>query len=364
MKSRKTLALLLIMTMLSVSTLFACSSDRGAAQNHAASDYVAAEEISDTIPDLTEQEGTPEPRITREDFQGFKLTILHTNDLHGRLENVAQYYTIIEQVRQDEPNVLLLDGGDLYRRGPYEHLNGAVEVEIMNAMGYEAVAFGNNEFPFNDEELYDLSEHTILKNAEFPVLLGNVTLDGEYIEGTEPYIILEYDINGEPVKIAVIGVTSMKPLDRDFDITKRVVFSEPDKALDALTEKTKPLSDIQIALSHAGLDTDLLMRGVSAIVGADTHTKLESPMVITDGDRLIPVVQAGGELDNYLGRLELYFEQADGEWVLVDFDGYLYSLEGVEANPEILAILEKYADEYHDPADIEYSIMNTYEDAA
>jgi 5'-nucleotidase len=276
-----------------------------------------------------------------EELPQFKLTILHTNDLHGRLENMPEYYTIIQRVRAEEANILLLDGGDLYRRGPFEHLNGAVETEILNAMGYDAMVFGNNDFPLNDEELFDVSEHTILQLAEFAVLCGNVTVDGEYIAGIEPYIIMDF----ERISIAIIGVTSMKPHDRNFDIAQRAIFSDPVQILSELVEETRHFSDIQIALSHAGIDVDMRMSGVSAIISADTHVKTTVPRLILNDGEVIPVVQAGGEQNHSLGRLDLFFELRDDEWVLASFDGFLYSLEDVIPSAEIAAILEKYADD-------------------
>jgi 5'-nucleotidase len=325
----------------------ACSADKPPIEEEA---VIAGEELSEAE-EIDQPENTEEPDVgddaldvPQEVFPQFKLTILHTNDLHGRLENMPKYYTIIQQVRAEEANVLLLDGGDLYRRGPYEHLNGAVETEILNAMGYNAMAFGNNDFPLSDEELYDVSEHTILQLAEFAVLCGNVTIDGEYIEGIEPFIIVDF----EGINIVIIGITSMKPHDREFDISKRALFSDPVQTLSELAEETKALSDIQIVLSHAGINADMQMKGVSAIISADDHIKTTFPRLIIDGGRAIPVVQAGGEQDHSLGRLDLFFELRDGEWVLFDFNGFLYPLDDVIASAEILAILEKYDEPEND----------------
>jgi 5'-nucleotidase len=112
-----------------------------------------------------------------------------------------------------------------------------------------------------------------------------------------------------------------------------------------LTREAEEFSDIQIVLSHAGINMDMLMSGVSAIISADDHIKTLFPRVIIDGSRAIPVVQAGGEQNHSLGRLDLFFELRDGEWVLASFDGFLYSLDDVIPCIEITAILEKYADE-------------------
>jgi 2',3'-cyclic-nucleotide 2'-phosphodiesterase (5'-nucleotidase family) len=268
----------------------------------------------------------------------FRLTILHTNDLHGRLENVPRYSTIVKQIRDEGGNVLLLDGGDLYRRGPYERFNGAVETEIFNTMKYDAIVFGNGDFPANDKELYNVSEHTILKMAKFPVLCGNVTINGNYIEGFEPYIIK----NIQGVDVAIIGVTSLKPRRWNFDLTKRALFDAPVQSLDKLVVETKEKSDIQIALSHAGFPTDQNIKTVSAIISADTHIKITPPYVSLGKDYLIPIVQAGGEEDNYLGRLDLVYKKEKGQWILKEFNSILFSLENVAEDIEIRNILDKY----------------------
>jgi len=268
----------------------------------------------------------------------FRLTILHTNDMHGWLQNVPKYATIVKQVRSEGGNVLLLDAGDLYRRGRYERFNGAVETEIFNAMGYDAITFGNNDFPLSDRELIDVSSHTILHMAEFPVVCANVTIDGNYIDGFQPYIIKE--MNG--VNVAIIGVTTTSPRDRRADISRRVLFEDPLQVLNRMVLETREKSDIQIALSHAGFDTDLTMRNVSAIIGGHSHTKLIVPHVIRDRQNRIPVVQTGGENDHSIGRLDLVFIKKRGQWVLNEFSGYLFLLHDVEPDMEIQAILDRY----------------------
>jgi len=268
----------------------------------------------------------------------FKLTILHTNDMHGWLQNVPMYATVIKQVRSEGGNVLLLDAGDLYRRGKYERFNGAVETEIFNAMGYDAITLGNNDFLLSGKELTDVSKHPIFETANFSVVCANITVDGNYIKGIEPYIIKEI----EGVKIVIIGVTTTSPRTRGMNISKHVLFEEPVPVLNKLILETKDKSDIQIALSHAGFETDLTMRNVSAVVGGHSHTKLIVPHVIRDGQKRIPVVQTGGESDHSLGRLDLVFIKNRGQWVLNEFSGYLFWLNDIEPDIEIQAILDKY----------------------
>ena len=269
----------------------------------------------------------------------FTLTILHTNDWHGVLKDVPKYATLIKAVRAETPNVLLLDGGDIYRRGPYEEFMGALETDIMNAMSYDALTFGNNDYPPDDDELADLSHHPILQNANFPVLAANVTIDGVVLDGFAPYTI----INVAGKRVAVIGVTSLKPRLRGYDVARRATFVDPIRTVNIITAETKPLSDIQIVLSHAGDEADVQLRGVSAVIGADFHTVRRQPFIIKDGKHEIPLVEAGGENDHYLGRLDLTFKKVKGEWVLQSFEGRLLSVAEVLPDAEIQAIIDSYA---------------------
>ncbi|MCL2546319.1 MAG: metallophosphatase [Oscillospiraceae bacterium] len=268
----------------------------------------------------------------------FHLTILHTNDWHGVLFDVPQYATLINEIRAETENVLLLDGGDIYRRGPFEAWNGVAEISVMNAMGYDALVFGNNEFPRVDDELRYISQHTILQHAEFPVLLGNVMLDGAFVEGFLPYIIL--DVQG--VDVAIIGVTSPKPWDRGFEFTSRYTFLDPAQTVLQIVEETNDRADIHIVLSHAGIELDRTMRSVSAIIGGDNHLALHEPEIVRDGERRIPIVQAGGEQNHYLGQLDLTFARVYGVWTLQDFDGRLLSVEGVTPDAEIQQMIDDY----------------------
>src|SRR5690606_8445287 len=107
------------------------------------------------------------------------LTILHTNDVHSRIDpfpmdgsrnqglgGAARRATLIKRIRNEERNVLLLDAGDTVQGTPYFNLFGAkVEMELMSKMGYMASTFGNHEF---DNGLEGLARMT--RYAHFPFL--------------------------------------------------------------------------------------------------------------------------------------------------------------------------------------------------
>ncbi|MBL0882765.1 MAG: metallophosphoesterase, partial [Chitinophagaceae bacterium] len=130
-----------------------------------------------------------------------KLTILHTNDVHTRLEpfpmdgsrnqglgGVAARSVLISKIRQEEEQVLLLDAGDIFQGTPYFNIyKGEPEIKAMSAMGYDAATMGNHDFDLGMENFA-----TQLKYASFPILISNYDFSGTELEGkTKPWQIFK-----------------------------------------------------------------------------------------------------------------------------------------------------------------------------
>ncbi|NYE08524.1 5'-nucleotidase [Bacillus niacini] len=291
----------------------------------------------------------------------FELTILQTNDFHGHVDDIvtlddgtvhhnsiAKYNTIIEDVRNVEENVLLVDGGDVFLRGEFQAGQGELETSLLKAMDYDAMVLGNNDFrvyPAGEGTPYSLYEQlkNYHRNVNFPILTGNVINKetGKYIQNVKPW--KGFTFNG--VQVGLIGLTSMKPEIRGWNDVADLDFIEPVEALNALLPEVSEKSDINIVLSHAGNPEDhnlAQVPGVSAVLGADTHKVIETPEYEFNGEVMVPITQAGGEQENYLGRLDLTFEVVDGQMKLVESDGFLYDVTNVSADPEIQAIIDQY----------------------
>ena len=294
----------------------------------------------------------------------FRLTILQTNDLHGHLQevvetadgrrhenNVAKYATIIDQVRAEEENVLVVDGGDLFLRGEFEQFQGALETEILKEIGYAATVIGNNDFRvFPAGEGTAESSYEQLKDYQrtlnFPILCGNVVYEetGKLL----PFAKGSITENFQGVKVAVVGVTSMKPEARGWADVDGLDFIDPVEALEGgLLADASEKAHVNVILSHAGNPDDhriAKVGGVDVVLGADTHKIIRTPETEVNADgNVVPITQGGGEQEHYLTRLDLEFVVTGGEYVLDSFDGYLYEdLSGVEEDPRVVAIIEKY----------------------
>ncbi len=281
--------------------------------------------------------------------KSFSLSIIYNSDTHGLVDRLPYFKSLIDEARMEEGNFLVLYGGDIFLRGEFEDQRGIPEMTMMNAIAYDAWVIGNNDFRIpphggtraeGNEQLQNL-----IALAEFPTLCANVTMrDGSgLIENVDPYIIKEFD----GVKVAIIGVTSLKPQMRLWEESCDKVFESGEITVAKTIEAIKDEADIFIVLSHCGLFVDMSIAkvgGVSAVIGADDHLVIRKPICYPGpfGAKSAPVVQAGGEQDQYLGRLDLSFEITDGAWTLSDFDGFLYELDGVEPDRDLEDLIEKF----------------------
>lgn len=275
----------------------------------------------------------------------YTLSIVHTNDIHGHVDELPKYSTLIKQIRTEAKNLLVLDGGDIFLRGEFSNLNGVPEMKMLNAIGYDAWVIGNNDFrvpkagklPENDRALNALIQ---LANAD--TLCANVIYEGnrELLNGVKPYVIKE--VNG--IKVAIIGLTSMKPQKRNYEPDKK--FLDAVDTLKKTVEELEGKSDVNIVLSHCGLNVDVNLSyvpGISAVIGADDHFRMENPIYwVWKGQKSTPIVQHGGEENTMLGRLDLIFQKQAGQIKLVDFQGKSYDTKFVANDQNIQTIIDEY----------------------
>lgn len=284
--------------------------------------------------------------------ESYTLTVIHTNDFHDYDPYaLARKATLIKEIRTQTKNVLLLDAGDLYARGPYHKLfYGQMEMDVYNALKYDAWELGNNEFKGHpDQAIADQKLYSLIRQANFPTLCANIkTTGGEYLPGTDPYTYKE--VNG--MKIGIIGVSSMKV--KGYPQASNKLVEDPVATVSSLIPEVRQNSDIQLVLSHAGLSADVNMdmrladSGISLIIGADDHYVIKQPIYRSGG---IPIVQAGGENNMYLGRIDLTYQHKNGKWVLISQQGEIIPItDNIPMDTQIKQIIDQYLATVQKPA--------------
>lgn len=279
----------------------------------------------------------------------FNVTILHTNDIHSRIESINKYdstcgaddeaegkcfggvariKTMIDTKRAElaDKNVLVMDAGDPFQGSLfYTTYKGAAEAEFMEAIGYDVMAVGNHEFDDGPEGL-----SKFIDAVSFPVISGNLDLSAEAsLKGkVGNHVVL--DVGGE--KIGVISVLATDTVDTSSP-GPNVIFQDEIESLkaDVAALEAQGINKI-IALTHVGLAKDLeiaaAVPGLDLVVGGHSHTLLSN----TDGRAAgayptmvgeVPVVQAYA-YSKYVGELTVTFDDAGnvtaavGEPILLD----------------------------------------------
>ncbi len=255
-----------------------------------------------------------------------KLTILHTNDVHSRLEpfpmdggkyagqgGVAARAALIEKIRSEEEQVLLLDAGDIFQGTPYFNLyKGEPEIKAMSLMRYDAVTMGNHDFDAGVEGFARQLPH-----ANFPILVANYDFTETPLEGkTKPYQVFK---KGE-LKIGVFGLgIQLKGLVAD-DAYGATKYIEPIYTARSVAERLrkKEKCDMVICLSHLGYSynyskvSDMILAKeteyIDLIIGGHTHTFLDRPTVMKNKTGKDVVINQAGWAGLRLGRLDYVFD--------------------------------------------------------
>lgn len=254
-----------------------------------------------------------------------KITILHTNDVHSRIEpfpmdgsrfqglgGTARRSALISKIRNEEKNVVLLDAGDMFQGTPYFNLfDGEVELEIMSKMGYDAGTFGNHEF---DNGVSGILKH--FDKAKFPFVTSNYDFSKTELAGkTKDYIVLERD----GIKIGIFGLgVSLEGL-VDPKNYEQVGYLDPVEVANRIVPilKNKEKCDLVVCLSHLGYSykedkiSDLTLvpqtKDIDLIIGGHTHTLLDRPTEVRNADGKITLVNQVGNGGVRLGRIDYSF---------------------------------------------------------
>lgn len=252
------------------------------------------------------------------------VVILHTNDMHSQMEPIKtgndkntggmlRLSAAIEKIRSENEHVVLFDAGDFWQSTSYFNLfHGKVEIEMMNALKYNAVTLGNHQFDLGVDTLAER-----LKNADFQVLLANFDVSQSPLKDlVKPYTIIE---KGE-MRIGVIGVCiDLKGLVSEGNDVG-IVYKDPIPIVNNLSKmlKTKEKCNVVVVLSHLGYqnreivdDVQLAEQSedVDIIIGGHTHTKPDKVFDAKNKNGKNVIIRQMQKSGIFLGRIDIEIEK-------------------------------------------------------
>ncbi len=280
--------------------------------------------------------------VVKPEEKSKNLVILHTNDMHGFFKwgkyngmGAAFLAAKINEVRENNENVLLLDGGDALQGDNLVTLSkGATGTEIMNLFNYDAMVAGNHEFDYGHERLKELEG---LLN--FPVLSSNVTnAEGKLLL---PSHIIK-DVNG--IKVGIFGLSTPETTYKTHpDNVNGLVFEDPKTAAKRMVDELKGKVDIIIAVGHLGDEGDYSSMSVcEAVDGIDVFVDGHSHHVYDPAKRVngTLIVQAGEKTKN-LGIVNLTLKDNK----IVDSTSRMFNKKEAKAtvseDPEMKALVDR-----------------------
>lgn len=254
-----------------------------------------------------------------------KVTILHTNDTHSNIDpfpenhakfpgrgGVARRYSIIQEIRKQEEEVLLLDAGDIFQGTPYfNKFGGVLEMKLMKELGYDAATMGNHDFDGGMDGFLKAKQF-----AGFPFLCANYDFKNTLLNGqTQKNTIIEKG----GLKIGVFGIgVELKGLVPAEKFGETIYMDPIEIANEQALELKNAGCDLVICLSHLGYEypttklSDRVLakstKNIHLIIGGHTHTFLEKPTeeINLDGNSVL-INQVGWGGIN-LGRIDFEVE--------------------------------------------------------
>ncbi len=256
------------------------------------------------------------------------ITILHTNDTHSHIEpfqsdhhkfpnqgGVARRATLIENIRKENPNTLLLDAGDIFQGTPFFNFyGGELEFKLMSMLKYDAATIGNHDF---DNSIDGLLAQ--LPNAKFDFLSANYDFKNTVLDSfVKPYKTFIKD----GIKIGVFGLGVELEGLVDPRMYKETKYIDPIEIAQDISRilKEEQHCDLVICLSHLGYFyksnpekvSDLMLasktKDIDLIIGGHTHTFLPKPTITKNSIGENVLVNQVGCYGINVGRIDFYFD--------------------------------------------------------
>lgn len=271
-----------------------------------------------------------------------KITILHTNDVHSHIDpfgpndgrnankgGVARRATLVESIRQENPNTLLFDAGDIFQGTPYfNYYGGELEFKLMSMLKYDLATIGNHDFDNGIDGLYAQLPH-----ADFEFVSANYDFSNTIMDThVKPYKTFIRD----GIKIGVFGLGIKLDGLVEKRMYKETAYNDPIGIAQDMSRilKTEQNCDLVICLSHIGyyykkfpekvsdLNLAKATKDIDLIIGGHTHTFLPKPTIEKNSAGKNVLVNQVGAYGLYLGQVDFFFEEgknikAEGTTIIV-----------------------------------------------
>ncbi|QRM90914.1 bifunctional metallophosphatase/5'-nucleotidase [Lacinutrix sp. WUR7] len=257
-----------------------------------------------------------------------KITILHTNDVHSHIDafgpedgrnpnqgGVARRASLIQNLRNENPNTLLLDAGDIFQGTPYfNYYGGELEFKLMSMLKYDAATIGNHDF---DNGVNGLLAQ--LPHAKFDFLSANYDFSNTVLDAyIKPYKVFKKG----GIKIGVFGLGVELNGLVDKNLYKETKYLDPTEIAQDMSRilKENEKCDLVICLSHLGyhyknftekisdLNLAKATKDIDLIIGGHTHTFLPKPTIAKNSIGKNVLVNQVGCYGINLGKIDFYFD--------------------------------------------------------
>jgi sulfur-oxidizing protein SoxB len=252
---------------------------------------------------------------------------------YGKVGGLDRVATVINQIRADRPDALLLDGGDTWH-GSYTcyHSQGQDMVDVMNALAPDAMTF-HWEFTLGSERVNELVE-----GLPFAALGQNI-FDAEWDEPTDLFPPYKFFERGG-VKIAVIGQAfPYMPIANPGWMFPEYAFGIRDEHMQQMVDEVRAKgAGLVVCLSHNGFDVDKKMagvvKGIDVILSGHTHDALPEPVQVGD-----TIIVASGSNGKFVSRVDL--DVRDGRMM-----GFRHKLipilsDVIPADPDVASVIDQ-----------------------
>ncbi|MBW4709146.1 thiosulfohydrolase SoxB [Roseobacter sp. YSTF-M11] len=259
---------------------------------------------------------------------------------YGRVGGLDRVATVINQIRSERPDALLLDGGDTWH-GSYTcyHTQGQDMVDVMNTLKPDAMTF-HWEFTLGSDRVNE-----IVEGLPFAALGQNI-FDAEWDEPAELFPPYKFFERGG-VKIAVIGQAfPYMPIANPGWMFPEYAFGIRDEHMQEIVDQVRAKgAELVVCLSHNGFDVDKKMAGIvsgiDVILSGHTHDALPEPVLVGD-----TIIVASGSNGKFVSRVDL--DVRDGRMM-----GFRHKLipvlsDVIAPDPDVAAVIDSVRAPYEE----------------